>query len=325
MLSSLQTHSSDRSYIFERLYRNLFNRDLFLLAYQNIYSSQGNMTKGADGKTVDAMSMARIDELIAKLRDESYQPQPSRRTYIPKKNGKMRPLGIPSFDDKLVQEALRMMLEAIYEGNFEDISHGFRPNHSCHTALNQIQVCFTGAKWFVEGDIKACFDSFDHHVLINILRKRIDDEAFIGLMWKFLKAGYMEQWQYHMTYAGTPQGSGMSPILANIYLNELDRHMDEYKAKFYSPTRTVNPAHRNMASKIFHYKAKNDKVWDKLSDDEKKQCARKLRQMRSEQRSLPPHSVQETSYKVIQYVRYADDFIVGVIGSRRDAEMHRCL
>lgn len=158
-------------------------------------------------------------------------------------------------------------------------------------------------------------------MLINILRKRIDDEAFIGLMWKFLKAGYMEQWQYHMTYTGTPQGSGMSPILANIYLNELDRHMDEYKAKFYSPTRTVNPAHRNMASKIFHYKAKNDKVWDKLSDDEKKQCARKLRQMRSEQRSLPPHSVQETSYKVIQYVRYADDFIVGVIGSRRDAEM----
>ena len=139
-------------------------------------------------------------------------------------------------------------------------------------------------------------------------------------MWKFLKAGYMEQWQYHMTYSGTPQGSGMSPILANIYLNELDRYMGEYKARFYKPTRTANPAHRNMASKIFYYKAKNDKVWDDLSVEEKKECARTLRQMRSEQRKLPTHPVQETSYKAIQYVRYADDFIVGVIGSHEDAK-----
>ena len=219
MLSSLQTHSSDRSYTFERLYRNLFNRDLFLLAYQNIYSSQGNMTKGADGKTVDAMSMARIDELIAKLRDESYQPQPSRRTYIPKKNGKMRPLGIPSFDDKLVQEALRMILEAVYEGNFEDISHGFRPNHSCHTALNQIQVCFTGAKWFVEGDIKGFFDNINHDKMVSILAEKIHDERFLRLIRKFLKAGYLEDWQFHNTYSGTPQGGIISPILANSWIS----------------------------------------------------------------------------------------------------------
>ena len=323
VLNSLSDKSKNPNYRFQRLYRNLYNPGFYLLAYKNIYANSGRMTPGVDGITVDGMSSQRIAKLIESLKDRSYQPNPARRTYIAKKNNpaKKRPLGIPSGDDKLVQEVIRMILESIYEPNFSDASHGFRPKKSCHTALIKIQKTFTGAKWFVEGDIKACFDSFDHHVLINILRKRIDDEAFIGLMWKFLKAGYMEQWQYHMTYTGTPQGSGMSPILANIYLNELDRHMDEYKAKFYSPTRTVNPAHRNMASKIFHYKAKNDKVWDKLSDDEKKQCARKLRQMRSEQRSLPPHSVQETSYKVIQYVRYADDFIVGVIGSRRDAEM----
>lgn len=323
VLNSLSDKSKNPNYRFQRLYRNLYNPGFYLLAYKNIYANSGSMTPGVDGITVDGMSSQRIEKLIESLKDRSYQPNPARRTYIAKKNNpaKKRPLGIPSGDDKLVQEVIRMILESVYEPNFSDASHGFRPKKSCHTALIKIQKTFTGAKWFVEGDIKACFDSFDHHVLINILRKRIDDEAFIGLMWKFLKAGYMEQWQYHMTYTGTPQGSGMSPILANIYLNELDRHMDEYKAKFYSPTRTVNPAHRNMASKIFHYKAKNDKVWDKLSDDEKKQCARKLRQMRSEQRSLPPHSVQETSYKVIQYVRYADDFIVGVIGSRRDAEM----
>lgn len=322
VLNSLSDKSKNPEYRFQRLYRNLYNPDFYLLAYKNIYANGGSMTPGVNGITIDGMSSQRIAKLIESLKDRSYQPNPARRTYIAKKNNpaKKRPLGIPAGDDKLVQEVIRMLLESIYEPNFSDASHGFRPQKSCHTALTKIQKTFTGAKWFVEGDIKACFDSFDHHVLIDILRKRIDDEAFISLMWKFLKAGYMEQWQYHMTYSGTPQGSGMSPILANIYLNELDRYMGEYKARFYKPTRTANPAHRNMASKIFYYKAKNDKVWDDLSVEEKKECARTLRQMRSEQRKLPTHPVQETSYKAIQYVRYADDFIVGVIGSHEDAK-----
>lgn len=322
VLNSLSDKSKNPEYRFQRLYRNLYNPDFYLLAYKNIYANGGSMTPGVNGITIDGMSSQRIAKLIESLKDRSYQPNPARRTYIAKKNNpaKKRPLGIPSGDDKLVQEVIRMLLESIYEPNFSDASHGFRPQKSCHTALTKIQKTFTGAKWFVEGDIKVCFDSFDHHVLIDILRKRIDDEAFISLMWKFLKAGYMEQWQYHTTYSGTPQGSGMSPILANIYLNELDRYMGEYKARFYKPTRTANPAHRNMASKIFYYKAKNDKVWDDLSVEEKKECARTLRQMRSEQRKLPTHPVQETSYKAIQYVRYADDFIVGVIGSHEDAK-----
>lgn len=322
VLNSLSDKSKNPEYRFQRLYRNLYNPDFYLLAYKNIYANGGSMTPGVNGITIDGMSSQRIAKLIESLKDRSYQPNPARRTYIAKKNNpaKKRPLGIPSGDDKLVQEVIRMLLESIYEPNLSDASHGFRPQKSCHTALTKIQKTFTGAKWFVEGDITACFDSFDHHVLIDILRKRIDDEAFISLMWKFLKAGYMEQWQYHMTYSGTPQGSGMSPILANIYLNELDRYMGEYKARFYKPTRTANPAHRNMASKIFYYKAKNDKVWDDLSVEEKKECARTLRQMRSEQRKLPTHPVQETSYKAIQYVRYADDFIVGVIGSHEDAK-----
>jgi len=159
VLSSLQQHSSDRSYKYERLYRNLYNEELFMLAYQNIYAGTGNMTKGTDGKTIDAMSLNRIYGIIASLKNESYQPKPSKRVYIPKKNGKKRPLGIPSFDDKLVQECIRLLLEAIYDGCFEKASHGFRPKHSCHTALNHVQVCFTGAKWFVEGDIKGFFDN----------------------------------------------------------------------------------------------------------------------------------------------------------------------
>ena len=223
LLSSLQTHSTDRSYSYERLYRNLYNKELFLLAYQNIYASQGNMTQGTDGKTIDAMSLNRIDGIIASLKDESYQPQPSRRTYIPKKNGKMRPLGIPSFDDKLVQECVRLLLEAVYEGAFAKTSHGFRPNHSCHTALSQVQVCFTGVKWFVEGDIKSFFDNINHEVMVDILTERIKDERFLRLIRKFMKAGYLEEWQYHNTYSGTPQGGIISPILANIYLDKLDR------------------------------------------------------------------------------------------------------
>ena len=226
VLSSLREHSSDKSYTYERLYRNLYNRDLFLLAYQNIYAAQGNMTQGADGKTIDAMSLNRIDGIIASLKDESYQPQPSRRVYIPKKNGKMRPLGIPSFDDKLVQECVRLLLESVYEGSFANTSHGFRPNRSCHTALSQVQVCFTGVKWFVEGDIKGFFDNIDHEVMVNIVAERIKDERFLRLIRKFLRAGYLEDWKYHNSYSGTPQGGIISPILANIYLDKLDRHIE---------------------------------------------------------------------------------------------------
>ena len=322
VLNSLSDKSKNPMYKYERLYRNLYNPEFYLLAYKNIYTNDGSMTPGVDGVTTDGMSLERIDKIIASLKDHSYRPNPARRTYIAKKNNpaKKRPLGIPSGDDKLVQEVVRMILESIYEPTFSDVSHGFRPGKSCHTALVKIQSTFTGAKWFVEGDIQACFDSFDHHVLIEILRRRIKDEAFIGLMWKFLKAGYMEQWKYHKTYTGTPQGSGISPILANIYLNELDKYMEEYKQEFSRPARTVNPAHRNMASRIFRYKAKNDKVWNTLGAEEQKKRARILRQMRAEQRNLPTHPLRETSYKSLQYVRYADDFLIGVVGSREDAE-----
>ena len=171
VLGSLSSKACNSNYQYQRLYRNLYNPDFYLLAYQRIQAKQGNMTAGTDGKT--------------------YQPAPARRTYIPKANGKKRPLGIPSFDDKLVQEVVRMILESIYEPTFLNTSHGFRPKRSCHTALQYVQKNFTGVKWFVEGDIKGCFDHVDHHVLVNILRRRIQDEHFIGLIWKFLKAGYM--------------------------------------------------------------------------------------------------------------------------------------
>jgi group II intron reverse transcriptase/maturase len=208
VLKSLEDKACAQGYMYERLYRNLYNPDFYLLAYKKIATSPGSMTTGTDGLSIDQMSMARINRIIESIKDQSYQPNPARRTYIAKKNNsaKKRPLGIPSTDDKLVQEIVRMLLEAIYEPTFSNLSHGFRPKHSCHTALSQAQHHFVGVRWIVEGDIKACFDSFDHHVLIALLRRRIKDEAFIALMWKFLKAGYMEQWEYHKTWSGTPQG-----------------------------------------------------------------------------------------------------------------------
>ena len=206
VLISLTKHSNQKDYKYERLYRLLYNEELYLTAYQNIYSNDGSMTKGTDKQTVDGMSIERIRKIIVSLKDESYQPKPARRTYIPKKNGKMRPLGIPSFEDKLLQEVIRMILEAIYEGHFENTSHGFRPNRSCHTALNEIQKTFTGVKWFIEGDIKGFFDNINHATLIGILRERINDERFLRLVRKFLNAGYIENWTFHNTYSGTPQG-----------------------------------------------------------------------------------------------------------------------
>ena len=232
VLNSLSEHSKDSSYKFERLYRILFNEEMFYVAYQRIYAKEGNMTPGSDGQIIDNMSLSRIENLISALKDESYQPQPSRRVYIPKKNGKKRPLGVPTFNDKLIQEVVRMILEAIYEGSFEYTSHGFRPNRSCHTALAHIQKEFNGAKWFVEGDIKGFFDNIDHELLIRILKERISDERFIRLIRKFMKAGYVEEWQFHNTYSGTPQGGIISPILANIYLDKLDKYINEYIDSF---------------------------------------------------------------------------------------------
>lgn len=317
LLSSLKTHSSDRSYTFERLYRNLYNRELFALAYQNIYASQGNMTKGTDGKTIDAMSLNRIDGIIASLKDESYQPQPSRRTYIPKKNGKMRPLGIPSFNDKLVQECVRLLLEAIYESSFAKTSHGFRPNHSCHTALNQVQVCFTGVKWFVEGDIKGFFDNIDHEVMVGILAERIKDERFLRLIRKFLKAGYLEEWQYHNTYSGTPQGGIISPILANIYLDKLDRYMEELKMRFDKGVeRAVYPETYELEKKrgVLAKKLRNA-----ATEEERQTLLKKIHEIDRRKLTMPYSDPFDTSFKRLQYVRYADDFLIGVIGSKEDA------
>ncbi len=317
VLKSLEEKAKQKGYVFERLYRNLYNPEFYLLAYQNIAKSQGSMTAGTDGMTLDDMTVGRIERIIASLKDHSYQPNPARRENIPKKNNpsKTRPLGIPSTDDKLVQEVVRMLLEAIYEPTFSTYSHGFRPKRSCHTALSEIKTTFSGVQWVIEGDIKACFDSFDHHVLIDILRRRIKDEHFIALMWKMLKAGYMEQWTYHHTYSGTPQGSGVSPIFANIYLSELDRYLEKYQEQF-----RVGPQKRKASKEYEHARQKYRAQKALLDQTHTKDTVRAFKEAQQNLLNTLYYPQADRDYQSLHFNRYADDFVVGIIGSRKDAE-----
>lgn len=316
VLNSLNEHSKDSSYKFERLYRIQFNEELFYVAYQKIASNGGSTTKGSDGRSIDEMSLARIETLIASLKDESYQPHPSRRVHIPKKNGKTRPLGIPAFEDKLVQEVVRMILEAIYEGHFETTSHGFRPKRSCHTALLHIQKTFSGAKWFIEGDIKGFFDNIDHDVLVGILRERISDDRFIRLIRKFLKAGYVEDWTFHNTYSGMPQGGIVSPILANIYLDKLDKYVKEYIRHFDMGTkRRPGKESNDLANERKRTVRKLKKVKD---GTEKAALVARLKAIEQERAAFPSGDEMDGSYRRLKYIRYADDFILGIIGSKED-------
>ena len=318
VLNSLIEHSKDLSYKYERLYRILYNEEMFYVAYQRTYAKAGNMTKGTGGLTIDQMSLSRIGKLIESLKDESYHPQPSRRVYIPKKNGKMRPLGVPDYDDKLVQEVIRMILEAIYEGSFENTSHGFRPNRSCHTALKSVKLTFGGAKWFVEGDIKGFFDNIDHEIMINILMERITDDKFIRLMRKFLKAGYMEEWIFHRTLSGTPQGGIISPILANIYLNKLDKHMEKLIQGFDKgryPKRTTQYNNLQWRRELAKRNLKKSET-----EEERAENVKLIKALNREMTQTTCNDSMYNGYKRLKYVRYADDFIVGVNGSKEDAQ-----
>ena len=303
--------------VFTRLYRYLLREDIYFAAYQKLYANRGAITKGIDNDTADHFSQAYVNALIQELRDGTYRAKPVRREYIAKKNGKMRPLGIPSFRDKLLQEAVRIILEAIYEPVFDNNSHGFRPYRSCHTALSQIKKDFTGIVWFIEGDITGCFDNIDHNVLIGILAKKIKDSKFLNLIRQFLKAGYVENWKYNKTYSGTPQGGICSPILANIYLNELDIKFREMKAKFDRP-RSKNewktPEYREIDNEM-----KKISYWiDHTTDrEERGTLIEQYKALKKRLNTIPCH--QQTNKK-FTFVRYADDWLVGVCGTKAECE-----
>ena len=307
---------SHKDEVFTRLFRYLLRPDIYFVAYKNLYANNGSGTKGVNDDTADGFSEAKIARIVDALKNDTYFPAPVRRTYIAKKNNpsKKRPLGIPTFTDKLVQEALRLILESVYEPVFLDCSHGFRPQRSCHTALRNVKYQFHGTKWFVEGDIKGCFDNINHEVLIKLLERKIKDARLTKLIYKFLKAGYLEDWRYQNTYSRTPQGGIISPILANIYLHELDIFVMKLKADFDKAPET----HLTYEYGVIQRKVRKLKA--QINDAEGQERVTLIRLYKQTRQELLKTPCKSNTDKVIKYIRYADDFLIGVNGSKEDAE-----
>jgi len=292
----------------EDIYRQLYNPTLYLMAYARLYSNEGAMTRGTTSETVDGMALKKIEHLIDDLRHERFQWTPVRRTYILKKNGKLRPLGILTWTDKLLQEAIRLILEAYYEPQFSPHSHGFRPERGCHTALREMEQTWTGTKWYVEGDIAQCFDRLDHQVLIKILREKLHDNRFIRLIQQLLEAGYLEEWTYHPTMSGSPQGGVVSPMLSNIYLDQLDKYVEQEVLPMYTQgeKRQRNPVYNTLRVREQYYRKRNNQE--------------KAQELRKQRQCLPERDPLDPNYRRLRYVRYADDFCLGLAGPKEEAE-----
>jgi group II intron reverse transcriptase/maturase len=292
----------------ERLYRQLFNPQLYLMAYGRLYSNKGSMTSGVTPETADGMSVDKIERIIDAIRHERYRFSPARRIYIPKKNGKLRPLGLPTWSDKLVGEVVRMLLEAYYEPQFSNRSHGFRPGRGCHTALSEVANTWSGTTWFIEGDISDCFGSLDHDVMVGILGEKIHDCRFLRLLRGMLDAGYLEDWIWNATLSGAPQGGVASPVLSNIYLHKLDEFVDTVLIPEYTrgKERVFNPAYRDVVNAWRRSRRSGDRA--------------QTRFLRRRMRSLPSKDPHDPGYRRLRYNRYADDHILGFTGPKAEAE-----
>jgi group II intron reverse transcriptase/maturase len=295
----------------ERLYRQLFNPQLYLLAYGRIYANHGAMTPGADGETADGTSLARIGRIIDALRHERYRFQPVKRAYIPKKNGKKRPLGLPSWSDKIVGEVVRLLLEAYYEPRFSGCSHGFRPGRGCHTALTKVAETWTGTTWFIESDISDCFGSLDHEVMLSALAENINDNRFLRLIKQMLKAGYLEDWEWNATLSGVPQGGIVSPVLSNIYLDRMDKFAETVLMPEYTrgKARAENPGYKRAGSAVRRARRHGDRA--------------AVRELLRQQRSMPSMDPRDPGYRRLRYTRYADDALLGFTGPKAEAEQIR--
>jgi group II intron reverse transcriptase/maturase len=308
LLGLLQERGSQRLPL-ERVYRLLFNPALYLMAYGRIYRNAGAMTPGSTRETVDGMSLVKIEAIIDALRHERYRWTPVRRVYIEKPHStKKRPLGVPTWSDKLLQEVLRLILEAYYEPQFADCSHGFRPGRGCHTALRDIYQTWTGTVWFIEGDIAHCFDRLDHAFLLKMLGEQIHDGRFLRLIRGLLDAGYLEDWHFHQTYSGTPQGGICSPILANIYLHRLDSYV----------TDTLIPRHTRGVHRRKHRAYFN--LLAQAYRDRKRGNYKLAAQRRKRAQALPAYDSNDPMYRRLRYARYADDILLGFIGPKSEAE-----
>jgi group II intron reverse transcriptase/maturase len=284
------------------VYRQLYNPDMYLRSYTKLYKNDGAMTPGTTGETVDGMSLEKIDRVIGAIRCEQWKWPPVRRIYIEKPKGGKRPLGMPDWSPKVVQDIIRSILEAYYEPQFSDRSHGFRPKKGCQTALTEIYNIWKGTKWFIEGDIKGCFDNIDHYTLMNILRENIHDNRFLRLIEGSLKAGYCEDWKYHPSLSGSPQGGIVSPILSNIYMDRLDKFVEN----------TLIPEHTQSERREEHpiYGQLNNQ----LATARRQGNLERIKALWREMKRYPSQNPDDPGYRRLRYVRYADDFLLGFAG-----------
>ena len=306
-LNDLYFHSSDNLSIDRKLYK-MINKDLLLLAYSNIKSKPGNLTPSLNPQTLDGVSDKFFDQLVTSLISGRFSFQASRQVNISKPTGGERTLRIAPPRDKIVQEAIRLILNAVFEPIFLNTSHGFRPNRSCHTALEDISIRWTGLTWAIEGDIYKCFDTIDHGLLMIIIEEKIQDREFTKLIRKSLKAGYFEFTTYKANAIGTPQGSIISPILANIFMHQLDLYVESLAKEF-------NKGYRSSTSKnsrSFEYQISK---YRKAGDFTK---VKELIKLRNSSSSINTH---DPDFKKLDYVRYADDWVIGVKGSFDDAKL----
>ena len=292
----------------EDVYRQLFNPDLYIKAYARIAKNAGALTEGITNETADGMNLRKIENILEDLRFERFRWTPVRRVYIPKQNGTKRPLGIPTWRDKLLQEVIRSILEAYYEPQFSHDSHGFRPNRGCHTALIFVKRYWKGTKWFIEGDIKGCFDNIEQSILLNTLKERFHDNRFIRLLEGLLKAGYCEDWKFRPTLSGTPQGGIVSPILANIYLDKLDKFIETLLPEYNQGNlRQPNKIYHNLINKVYRLRKQGKTI-------EAGSLSKEVNAM-----SLASQEIDDPNYRRLRYIRYADDFLLGFTGTKREA------
>jgi len=292
----------------ERVYRQLFNRELYLKAYGRIYRNNGAMTRGITAEVADGMSLEKIEAIIDALRHERYRWKPARRVWIPKKNGKQRPLGVTTWSDKLVAEAVRLILNAYFDVQFSDHSYGFREGRGCGDALRDIYHTWKGCAWIIEGDISDCFGSLSHDLLISVLSEKIHDGRFIRLVRHLLDAGYLEDWTFNRTLSGVPQGSIVSPILSNILLDKLDHYVETVLIPRYTrgKKRAENPVYKRLMHQA-EYRFKRDE-------------AKQGQQLRKAAQRLPSKDPQDPTFRRLHYCRYADDFALGLSGPKQEAE-----
>jgi len=306
------THPHKR---FRKLYRLVSNRLWLEAARDAIRTNKGFNTPGVDGLKGSDLTPERLAQLADKLRKGTYEPKPVRRTFVPKRNGKLRPLGLPSAEDKVVQSAIKLALEPIYEQVFRDCSHGFRPRRSCHTALRAYALRRTPT-WTIEGDIESCFDSLSHGLILRLLRQKIADERLIELVRKFLKAGYLQDWQWHATWSGSPQGHVLSPLIANVVLHELDQYVEDVLGA--NRPKEAGYARRNPAYNRLNLQVnrRSRRLAQEADPYKRAQLLDELQELKA-QRARTPSMRAERS---ITYVRYCDDWVLALHGySKADA------